>query len=294
MSYQIIDEKPVGKVATDENAFTQMKVMHIVCDTVSNIPNPLPAWSAGSRCDVTADGGSVYMLNNARSWEKVNFFGNAGGDSGTSNYEALLNKPSVNNTILSGNRTAADLDLYTRQQTDSRITEKIAEIVAEAPEDFDTLKEMSDWIAGHEESAAAMNTAIQGKVDKIPGKQLSTEDYTTAEKTKLAGLQNYDDTSCIKNIFGTSLASGDDLNTYTTAGTYACTSGVAASSLINCPYTGSGFRLDVLQTSSVNFLKQIVQPNQLGTDSNIYHRTYAVSTDSWSPWYKIQSQEVTA
>ena len=38
-------------------------------------------------------------------------------------------------------------------------------------------------------------TALQnGKVDKVTGKQLSTEDFTTAEKTKLAGLSNYDDT----------------------------------------------------------------------------------------------------
>ena len=37
-------------------------------------------------------------------------------------------------------------------------------------------------------------TALQGKVDTVSGKQLSTEDYTTAEKTKLQGLSNYDDT----------------------------------------------------------------------------------------------------
>ena len=35
---------------------------------------------------------------------------------------------------------------------------------------------------------------ISGKVDKVAGKGLSTNDYTTAEKTKLAGLSNYDDT----------------------------------------------------------------------------------------------------
>ena len=36
----------------------------------------------------------------------------------------------------------------------------VAKIVADAPEDYDTLKEISDWISGHAESAAAMNTAI--------------------------------------------------------------------------------------------------------------------------------------
>lgn len=31
-------------------------------------------------------------------------------------------------------------------------------------------------------------TALRGKVDKVDGKQLSTEDYTSAEKSKLAGI----------------------------------------------------------------------------------------------------------
>ena len=36
---------------------------------------------------------------------------------------------------------------------------------------------------------------ISGKVDKINGKQLTTEDFTTALKNKLESLNNYDDTS---------------------------------------------------------------------------------------------------
>jgi hypothetical protein len=38
-----------------------------------------------------------------------------------------------------------------------------------------------------------ISTDISGKVDKVAGKQLSTEDFTTALKTKLEGLNNYDD-----------------------------------------------------------------------------------------------------
>lgn len=41
--------------------------------------------------------------------------------------------------------------------------------------------------------ATAMSTALEGKVDKVEGKVLSSNDYTTAEKEKLAGLSNYDD-----------------------------------------------------------------------------------------------------
>ena len=111
------------------------------------------------------------------------------------------------------------------------VSDGIAEVVAGAPEDFDTLKEMSDWISTHETSASAMNSQIQDnkkaittlqtdKADKteIPtvptnvseftndagyltehqdisnlvvkeeGKGLSSNDYTSEEKTKLGGV----------------------------------------------------------------------------------------------------------
>ena len=56
----------------------------------------------------------------------------------------------------------ADLsDYYTKAETDRHISDEVARIVSDAPEDFDTLRELSDWIATHEESAAAMNSAIQ-------------------------------------------------------------------------------------------------------------------------------------
>lgn len=91
---------------------------------------------------------------------------------------------------------SADLsNYYTKTETNQQITTQVAEIVANAPEDFDTLKEISDWITGHEDSAAAMNSAIvtntnalNDKVDKVTGKQLSTNDFTNADKSKLDGL----------------------------------------------------------------------------------------------------------
>ena len=42
----------------------------------------------------------------------------------------------------------------------NQIAIEVSNIIAEAPESFDTLKEISDWIATHEDSAAAMNTKI--------------------------------------------------------------------------------------------------------------------------------------
>lgn len=45
-----------------------------------------------------------------------------------------------------------------------------------------------------------VNNLEKNKVDKVEGKQLSDENYTLAEKNKLAGLENYDDTSIKESI----------------------------------------------------------------------------------------------
>lgn len=84
-----------------------------------------------------------------------------------------------------------------------QVADAVAQIVADAPEAYDTLKEISDWISSHAGDASEMNSAIQqntadigeletavaGKVDKVSGKQLSTNDYTTTEKNKLSGIE---------------------------------------------------------------------------------------------------------
>ena len=59
------------------------------------------------------------------------------------------------------------------------------------------IKPIEDNIANNTTAITALQN---GKVDKVAGKQLSTEDYTTAEKNKLAGLNNYDDTQVQADI----------------------------------------------------------------------------------------------
>lgn len=56
------------------------------------------------------------------------------------------------------------------------------------------------WVLVNNQSAADISelkqdveTLEESKVDKVEGKQLSTEDFTTTEKSKLASLSNYDD-----------------------------------------------------------------------------------------------------
>ena len=52
-------------------------------------------------------------------------------------------------------------------QITSAVAAKIAEVVANAPEDLDTLKEIADWIKNHANDAAAMNTQITENKNNI-------------------------------------------------------------------------------------------------------------------------------
>ncbi|MCI8605189.1 MAG: hypothetical protein HFE79_13790 [Ruminiclostridium sp.] len=107
------------------------------------------------------------------------------------------------------------------------------------PDTMNTLKKIADYIEMHREAAEALNQAMDNKVDKVEGKGLSTEDFTAEfkailealpaitaenvdnwnnkvdkipgkglssndftsdEKTKLAELENYDDTTVKADI----------------------------------------------------------------------------------------------
>ena len=61
------------------------------------------------------------------------------------------------------------------------VSDGIAEVVAGAPEDFDTLKEMSDWISTHETSASAMNSQIQDNKKAIDNHVLNGDVHVTPE-----------------------------------------------------------------------------------------------------------------
>ena len=62
----------------------------------------------------------------------------------------------------------SDLEPYAKtDDVNKTVASEIANIVANAPASFDTLKEMSDWINSHSDSAATMNSAIQTNADEI-------------------------------------------------------------------------------------------------------------------------------
>ena len=163
-------------------------------------------------------------------------------------YNDVLNKPSINDVALVGNKTLEDLGI---QPAGDYITEIPVEYVTEdelEAKDYATEAFVMDQINNaehfHREIVDALpltgkdnilylvpkkgsdkdiyneyiwtgvdyefmgttavdlsdyykkgevDTLLDNKVTKVNGKQLSTNDYTTAEKTKLASLENYDD-----------------------------------------------------------------------------------------------------
>lgn len=96
-------------------------------------------------------------------------------------------------------------------QTGTEVNDRINEIVGAAPEALDTLKEIADALNNDPDFAATITNQLSKKVDKVNGKQLSTNDYTTAEKEKLAGLENYDDSNILNQLQQTETGVAENL-----------------------------------------------------------------------------------
>jgi len=76
---------------------------------------------------------------------------------------------------------------------------------------------------------------------------------------------------------GATIAAGENLNAYTTAGNYRVISGAVAAEITNSPTTTAGFRLEVKALSSANFLVQIAYIN----GGLIRVRFYNGAWDAW-------------
>ena len=103
----------------------------------------------------------------------------------------LYPKTSADNVFLaSGTDVETALTTIPTTETDEGlISTAISELINDAPETYDTLKEIADWISTHESAYEGLLADLANKVDKVTGKGLSTNDYTDAEKTKLAGIE---------------------------------------------------------------------------------------------------------
>lgn len=266
-----------------------------------------------------------------------------GGDSGTTNYNELENKPKINNIPLVGNKSTADLGIiipdvsdfitdteveelladyvtetvfdstiagfYTKSETDALLTTKADKATTYTKTETDTkLSGKADLINGtvplsqippaaierlvtvvNDSARFALTTAevqlgdtvrvtatnkmyividtdhldgelgyqvyVAGKaaeavadqngdtidttyVKIVSGKQLSTEDYTTAEKTKLADLENYDD-SDVKSEIGKLVDTGAKNHAIINNGSYTATGGSRSYKIPVSPISGT-------------------------------------------------------
>ena len=95
----------------------------------------------------------------------------------------------VNNTATSDIKDLrSDLTSEISRATgrENEIEARIDALIGNAPEIMDSITELNDVINSHAE-------LIEGKVVRQTGKGLSTNDYTTVEKNKLASLTNYNE-----------------------------------------------------------------------------------------------------
>jgi hypothetical protein len=77
---------------------------------------------------------------------------------------------------------------YSSTKIVNTITSEMAKITDLAPDSLNTFKEFAAAINSDPSFSTTILTALANKVDKVDGKGLSVNDYTTIEKTKLAGI----------------------------------------------------------------------------------------------------------
>lgn len=77
---------------------------------------------------------------------------------------------------------------YTKAQVESAISTAINALINGSPGALDTLKELADAMGNDPNFAATITNKLASKVDKVTGKGLSTEDFTTVLLNKLNGI----------------------------------------------------------------------------------------------------------
>lgn len=178
------------------------------------------SYDTGSRLDVFAEGSGfvsghvlkVAVLAVTEETDTISGGGSSGGDSGSgggtyddTEVRELIsaNKINISNLTdtvtedeqkIAANTTAiATLNGTGTGSVYETVTNAIAEIVADAPDSFDTLKEISDWISSHENDVATMNVNINANtaarhkhtnkdvLDKISG--MDVQNWNNAANT---------------------------------------------------------------------------------------------------------------
>ena len=152
--------------------------------------------AVGESTDAAAADGSLYarvaknvadisanataIANNKTAVEKAQSDATAAGNKATANASAI--------TALQGRMDTAENDigaLETSVGTNADPANATGSVYGRIAQNVSDISALKGRVDTAESDIDALET---GKVDKVVGKQLSTEDYTTAEKTKLGGI----------------------------------------------------------------------------------------------------------
>ena len=99
-------------------------------------------------------------------------------------------------------------------------------------------------------------------------------------------VNNYNNLSNYYSLLvGTLINNGDDLNNYTTPGIYTSPNSTITNSLINCPYSGDGFKLIVEYINNNTTIRQTI----ITGTSNIINYARLWSASSWNVWLPVNS-----
>lgn len=137
----------------------------------------------------------------------------------------LANKADTTSIPSKVSELTNDSNYQTSEQVNSAVTTEIAKVVADAPESLNTLKEMSDWIAGHENDASAMNSAISdnktaiaslqsGKADKSDIPTTVAELTDSADYAKKTDLHSHTNKTVLDGITSTKVSNWDAAKTH--------------------------------------------------------------------------------
>lgn len=116
-------------------------------------------------------------------WNKIPSSGGGGGGTGTDNYNELNNKPSINGTVLSGNKSLDNLGIQAKLTFDSAPTEdsenpvESGGVYSALADKQDTISDLSTIRSGAAAGAtavqpAALETALAQKQDALSSEQL--------------------------------------------------------------------------------------------------------------------------
>lgn len=103
-----------------------------------------------------------------------------------------LNQLKFGDTVydLAAKYDAEDNNIKETYSTKDYVNQKISDLVNSAPETLDTLNELAAALNNDSNFAATITKQLGNKVDKVEGKQLSTNDYSNEEKKKVSYLMN--------------------------------------------------------------------------------------------------------